>query len=104
MCHYTKMLLILVIFLINSLQFYRYDKREDISTRSPELQVYSHLLMEANDTKIQQLHNTHEPLVYIEGFNNIAFSKAHFPPVRVHLARKAVLMQSKTWEGTSRET
>uniref|UniRef100_A0A3B5M604 Mannosyltransferase n=1 Tax=Xiphophorus couchianus TaxID=32473 RepID=A0A3B5M604_9TELE len=83
---------------------WRYDKREDISTRSPELQVYSHLLMEANDTKIQQLHNTHEPLVYIEGFNNIAFSKAHFPLVRVHLARKAVLMQSKTWEGTSRET
>ncbi|PWA27018.1 hypothetical protein CCH79_00017993 [Gambusia affinis] len=83
---------------------WRYDKREDISTRSPELQMYSHLLMEANVTKIQQLHNTHTPLVYIEGFNNIAFSKAHFPPVRVHLARKAVLMQRKIWEGTPRET
>ncbi|XP_054911648.1 dol-P-Man:Man(7)GlcNAc(2)-PP-Dol alpha-1,6-mannosyltransferase isoform X1 [Poeciliopsis prolifica] len=83
---------------------WRYDKREDISAGSPELQRYSHLLMEVNITKIQQLHHTHKPLVYIEGFNNIAFSKAHFPPVRVHLARKAVLMQSKTWEGTPRET
>uniref|UniRef100_A0A3P9NRR8 Mannosyltransferase n=1 Tax=Poecilia reticulata TaxID=8081 RepID=A0A3P9NRR8_POERE len=83
---------------------WRYDKREDISSTSPELRVYSHLLMEVNITKIQQLHNTHKPLAYIEGFNNIAFSTAHFPPVRVHLARKAVLMQSKTWEGTPRET
>lgn len=80
-------------------QNWRYDKREDISTTSPEVQMYSHLLMEVNATKIQQLRGTHKPLVFIEGFSNIAFSSAHFPPIRVHLGRKAVLMESKTWGG-----
>ncbi|KAK5610646.1 hypothetical protein CRENBAI_001954 [Crenichthys baileyi] len=83
---------------------WRYDKREDISTTSPEIQVYSHLLTEANITKIQQLRDTHKPLVFIEGFSNMAFTTADFPPVRVHLGKKAVLMKRKTWEATLRET
>ncbi|XP_012729007.2 dol-P-Man:Man(7)GlcNAc(2)-PP-Dol alpha-1,6-mannosyltransferase [Fundulus heteroclitus] len=83
---------------------WRYDKREDITTTSPETHVYSHLLMEANVTKIQQLRDTHRPLVFIEGYNNIAFSAAHFPPIRVLLGRKAVLMERKTWVATLRKT
>lgn len=61
--------------------------------------MYSHLLIEANITKIQQLRDTHKPLGFIEGFSNIAFSSTHFPPFRVHFERKAVLMESKTWGG-----
>ncbi|XP_015245731.1 PREDICTED: dol-P-Man:Man(7)GlcNAc(2)-PP-Dol alpha-1,6-mannosyltransferase [Cyprinodon variegatus] len=83
---------------------WRYDKREDISTTSPETQMYSHLLMEANVTKIQQLQDTHKPLAFIEAFSNIAFSAANFPPIRVHLRRKAVLMERKSWNPKPRHT
>ncbi|XP_054862593.1 dol-P-Man:Man(7)GlcNAc(2)-PP-Dol alpha-1,6-mannosyltransferase [Amphiprion ocellaris] len=75
---------------------WRYDKREDLSPTSPEIKMYSHLLMEANVTKIQLLHYTHQPLAFIEGFSNIAFDLLHFPPVRVRLERKTVLMERKT--------
>ncbi|KAM4523315.1 dol-P-Man:Man(7)GlcNAc(2)-PP-Dol alpha-1,6-mannosyltransferase [Fundulus diaphanus] len=83
---------------------WRYDKREDITTTRPETHMYSHLLMEANVTKMQQLRDTHTPLVFIEGYNNIALSAAHFPPVRVLLGRKAVLMERKNWVATLRKT
>lgn len=75
--------------------FNRYDKREDLSPTSPAMQMYSHLLMEANATKIELLQDTHQPLTFIEGYRNIAFSVFHFPPVRVHLERKTVLMERK---------
>uniref|UniRef100_A0AAZ1Y002 Mannosyltransferase n=1 Tax=Oreochromis aureus TaxID=47969 RepID=A0AAZ1Y002_OREAU len=74
---------------------WRYEKREDLSPTSPAMQMYSHLLMEANATKIELLQNTHQPLTFIEGYRNIAFSVFHFPPVRVHLERKTVLMERK---------
>uniref|UniRef100_A0A669B4K7 Mannosyltransferase n=1 Tax=Oreochromis niloticus TaxID=8128 RepID=A0A669B4K7_ORENI len=74
---------------------WRYDKREDLSPTSPAMQMYSHLLMEANATKIELLQDTHQPLTFIEGYRNIAFSVFHFPPVRVHLERKTVLMERK---------
>lgn len=51
--------------------------------------------MEANATKIELLQDTHQPLTFIEGYRNIAFSVFHFPPVRVHLERKTVLMERK---------
>ncbi|XP_041833248.1 dol-P-Man:Man(7)GlcNAc(2)-PP-Dol alpha-1,6-mannosyltransferase [Melanotaenia boesemani] len=76
-------------------QNWRYDKREDLSPTSPEMKMYSHLLMEANVTKMQQLQDTHRPLAFIEGYSNMAFSMAHFPPVTVRLERKAVLMERK---------
>uniref|UniRef100_A0A3Q0RFC7 Mannosyltransferase n=1 Tax=Amphilophus citrinellus TaxID=61819 RepID=A0A3Q0RFC7_AMPCI len=72
---------------------WRYDKREDLNPSSPEIQMYSHLLMEANVTKIQLVQDTHQPLAFIDGYSNIAFNVFHFPPVRVHLERKAVLME-----------
>ncbi|XP_008280049.1 dol-P-Man:Man(7)GlcNAc(2)-PP-Dol alpha-1,6-mannosyltransferase [Stegastes partitus] len=75
---------------------WRYDKREDLSPTSPEIKTYSHLLMEANITKIQLLQDTHQPLAFIDGFRNIAFDLFHFPPVSVRLERKAVLMRRKT--------
>lgn len=73
----------------------RYDKREDLSPESPEMNVYSHLLMEANVTKIKLLRDTHQPLAFTEGYGNIAFNPLHFPPLSVRLERKTVLMERK---------
>uniref|UniRef100_A0A3Q4AGQ7 Mannosyltransferase n=1 Tax=Mola mola TaxID=94237 RepID=A0A3Q4AGQ7_MOLML len=70
-----------------------YDKREDLSLTSPEIKMYSHFLMEANITKIELLQDTHQPLAFIEGYNNIALNIIHFPPVTVRLERKTVLME-----------
>lgn len=78
-----------------TIYFNRYDKREDISVTSPEIRRYSHLLMEANDTRILQLQDTHRPLVFIEGYKNTAFNAARFPPVSVRLEKKTVLMERK---------
>uniref|UniRef100_A0A1A8P4K1 Mannosyltransferase n=2 Tax=Nothobranchius pienaari TaxID=704102 RepID=A0A1A8P4K1_9TELE len=75
---------------------WRYDKREGLNPTSPEIRMYTHLLMEANFTKIQQLLVTHQPLAFIEGYKNLAFDMTHFPPVSVRLERKTVLMERKT--------
>ncbi|TWW64547.1 Dol-P-Man:Man(7)GlcNAc(2)-PP-Dol alpha-1,6-mannosyltransferase [Takifugu flavidus] len=74
---------------------WRYDKREDVSPESPEMDAYSHLLMEANVTKIKLLRDTHQPLAFVEGYSNIAFNPLHFPPLSVRLERKTVLMERK---------
>lgn len=63
---------------------------------NPEIKMYSHLLMEANVTKIRQLQDTHQPLAFIEGYSNIGFKVFQFPPVSVRLERKTVLMEKKT--------
>ncbi|XP_010778995.1 dol-P-Man:Man(7)GlcNAc(2)-PP-Dol alpha-1,6-mannosyltransferase [Notothenia coriiceps] len=78
---------------------WRYDKREDLSLTHPDIKMYTHLLMEANVTKIQQLQDTHQPLTFIEGYSNIAFNMFHFPPVTVRLERKTVLMERNTATG-----
>uniref|UniRef100_A0A3B4UBW6 Mannosyltransferase n=1 Tax=Seriola dumerili TaxID=41447 RepID=A0A3B4UBW6_SERDU len=75
---------------------WRYDKREDMSPTNPEVKMYSHMLMEANVTKIQALKDTHQPLAFIEGYSSTAFNMFHFPPVSVRLERKTVLMERKT--------
>lgn len=74
----------------------RYDKREDLSPFSPETKLYSHLLMEANVTKIKLLRDTHQPLAFMEGYSNIAFNPLHFPPLSVRLEKKTVLMERNT--------
>lgn len=79
-------------YLINN----RYDKREDLSPSSPEMKLYSHLLMEANVTKIKLLRDTHQPLAFMEGYSNIAFNPLHFPPLSVRLETKTVLMERNT--------
>uniref|UniRef100_A0A3Q3H249 Mannosyltransferase n=1 Tax=Labrus bergylta TaxID=56723 RepID=A0A3Q3H249_9LABR len=74
---------------------WRYDKREDLSLTNPEVKLYSHLLMEANVTKIKLLQDTHHPLAFIEGYSSIAFNLFHLPPVTVRLERKTVLMERR---------
>lgn len=73
----------------------RYDKREDLIPTNPKIKMYSHLLMEANVSKIQLLQDTHQPLAFIKGYRNIAFNMFHFPPVSVQLEKKTVLMERK---------
>ncbi|KAG7240667.1 hypothetical protein INR49_026556 [Caranx melampygus] len=77
-------------------KLHRYDKREDMSPLNPEIKMYSHLLMEANVTKIKLLQDTHQPLAFVEAYSSIAFNIFHFPPVSVRLERKTVLMERKT--------
>ncbi|XP_074554149.1 dol-P-Man:Man(7)GlcNAc(2)-PP-Dol alpha-1,6-mannosyltransferase [Halichoeres trimaculatus] len=74
---------------------WRYDKREDLSLTDPEFKVYSHLLMEANITKIQLLQDSHQPLAFIEGYSHIALNLPHFPPISVRFEPKTVLMEKK---------
>ncbi|XP_061920552.1 dol-P-Man:Man(7)GlcNAc(2)-PP-Dol alpha-1,6-mannosyltransferase isoform X2 [Entelurus aequoreus] len=76
---------------------WRYDKREDLNPASPEMKMFSHLLMEANATKIEMLQNTHRPLVFIEGYSRIVLDMFSFPPFGVRLGRKSVLMQRITF-------
>lgn len=75
---------------------WRYDKREDLSLTNPEIKMYSHLLMEANVTKIQLLQDTHQPLAFIDGYSNFGVNMFHFPPISVRLERKTVLMERRT--------
>lgn len=73
----------------------RYDKREDLSVTSPEVRAYSHLLMEANVTKMELLKDSHHPLAFIEGYSTIILNLSDFPPVTVRLRRKTVLLERK---------
>uniref|UniRef100_H3CMT0 Mannosyltransferase n=2 Tax=Tetraodon nigroviridis TaxID=99883 RepID=H3CMT0_TETNG len=75
---------------------WRYDKREDLGPTSPEMKLYSHLLMEANVTRMELLRDSHQPLAFIEGYSNLAFNPLHFPPLSVRLERKTVLMERNT--------
>ncbi|XP_034019394.1 dol-P-Man:Man(7)GlcNAc(2)-PP-Dol alpha-1,6-mannosyltransferase [Thalassophryne amazonica] len=79
---------------------WRYDKREDLSPNSPEIEIFSHLLMEANDTTIQVLQGSHQPLAFVKGYSSIAFNGVQFPPFSVRLERKLVLMErmTETWQ------
>ncbi|XP_075867779.1 dol-P-Man:Man(7)GlcNAc(2)-PP-Dol alpha-1,6-mannosyltransferase-like [Nelusetta ayraudi] len=74
---------------------WRYDKREDLSVTSPEVRAYSHLLMEANVTKMELLKDSHHPLAFIEGYSTIVLNLSDFPPVTVRLRRKTVLLERK---------
>ncbi|XP_044041273.1 dol-P-Man:Man(7)GlcNAc(2)-PP-Dol alpha-1,6-mannosyltransferase isoform X1 [Siniperca chuatsi] len=82
---------------------WRYDKREDLNLTNPEIKMYSHLLMEANVTKIKLLQDTHQPLAFVEGYSNIAFNLFQFPPVSVRLERKTVLMERGTATGQQKK-
>ncbi|KAK7896158.1 hypothetical protein WMY93_021483 [Mugilogobius chulae] len=72
---------------------WRYDKREDMSPTNPDVKLYTHLLMEANVTKIQQLQKTHQPMAFIDGYSKTVFNLFQVPPVNVLLQRKTVLME-----------
>ncbi|XP_051911161.1 dol-P-Man:Man(7)GlcNAc(2)-PP-Dol alpha-1,6-mannosyltransferase [Hippocampus zosterae] len=77
---------------------WRYDKREDLDPASPEMEMFSHLLMEANATKMELLRDTHRPLAFVQGYDGIARHWFRLPPFSVRLASKTVLMQRTTFK------
>ncbi|XP_051746111.1 dol-P-Man:Man(7)GlcNAc(2)-PP-Dol alpha-1,6-mannosyltransferase [Ctenopharyngodon idella] len=70
-----------------------YDKKEDLTLEDPVMKTYSHLLMEANTTKILLLKDSHKPLVFIPGYQSLAFEVSHFPPLKIKLNNKLVLLE-----------
>ncbi|XP_067248485.1 dol-P-Man:Man(7)GlcNAc(2)-PP-Dol alpha-1,6-mannosyltransferase isoform X2 [Chanodichthys erythropterus] len=73
--------------------YWRYDKKEDLTLEDPVMKTYSHLLMEANTTKILLLKDSHKPLVFIPGYQSLAFEVSHFPPLKIKLNNKLVLLE-----------
>ncbi|KAK0137159.1 Dol-P-Man:Man(7)GlcNAc(2)-PP-Dol alpha-1,6-mannosyltransferase [Merluccius polli] len=74
---------------------WKYDKREDVSPGHPVMKTYSHIIMEINATSIRLLQDTHLPLVFIPGYEQVVFTPAHLPPFRVQLQDKVVILQRK---------
>ncbi|KAG1932759.1 dol-P-Man:Man(7)GlcNAc(2)-PP-Dol alpha-1,6-mannosyltransferase [Pimephales promelas] len=72
---------------------WRYDKKEDLTLEDPVMKTYTHLLMEVNATKILLLKNSHNPLVFIPGYQSLAFEMSHFPPLKIKLNDRLVLLK-----------
>lgn len=72
---------------------WRYDKREDMSPTNPDIKQYTHLLMEANVTKIHQLQGTHRPMFFIDGYSTTILNLFDFPPLNVQCQQKTVVME-----------
>ncbi|KAL1276029.1 hypothetical protein QQF64_035652 [Cirrhinus molitorella] len=70
---------------------WRYDKKEDL-TLDAVMKTYSHLLMEANATKILLLKDSHKPLVFVSGYQSLVFEMSQFPPFKIKLNNKLVLL------------
>ncbi|XP_067283147.1 dol-P-Man:Man(7)GlcNAc(2)-PP-Dol alpha-1,6-mannosyltransferase isoform X2 [Pseudorasbora parva] len=72
---------------------WRYDKKEDLTLEDPLMKTYSHLLMEMNATKILLLKDSYKPLVFISGYQSLAFEMSQFPPLKIKLNNKLVLLE-----------
>lgn len=75
---------------------WRYDKREDLTLEDPLIKTYSHLLLEANATKILLLKDSHKPLAFIPGYQSLTFKLSQFPPLRINLIKTLVLLERLT--------
>uniref|UniRef100_A0A672NHX1 Mannosyltransferase n=1 Tax=Sinocyclocheilus grahami TaxID=75366 RepID=A0A672NHX1_SINGR len=73
--------------------FPRYDKKENLTLEDAVIKTYSHLLMEANATKISLLKDSHKPLVFFSGYQNLVFEMFQFPPIKIKLNNKLVLLE-----------
>ncbi|XP_066524360.1 dol-P-Man:Man(7)GlcNAc(2)-PP-Dol alpha-1,6-mannosyltransferase [Hoplias malabaricus] len=74
---------------------WRYDKREDLAHGDPLMKTYSHILMEVNTTKISLLSDSHQTLVFIQGYERMVVNVAQFPPLGVKLKNKLVILEKK---------
>nr|XP_055046882.1 dol-P-Man:Man(7)GlcNAc(2)-PP-Dol alpha-1,6-mannosyltransferase [Misgurnus anguillicaudatus] len=75
---------------------WRYDKREDLTLEDPIIKTYSHLLLEANATKILLLKDSHKPLAFIPGYQSLALDLSQFPPLHINLIETLVLLERLT--------
>ncbi|XP_072530122.1 dol-P-Man:Man(7)GlcNAc(2)-PP-Dol alpha-1,6-mannosyltransferase [Salminus brasiliensis] len=72
---------------------WRYDKREDLAPGDPLMKAYSHILMEANATRISLLSASHQPLVFVQGYDRMEVDVSQFPPLGVKLSNKLVVLE-----------
>ncbi|XP_062374663.1 dol-P-Man:Man(7)GlcNAc(2)-PP-Dol alpha-1,6-mannosyltransferase [Sardina pilchardus] len=72
---------------------WKYSKREDIVPGDSQMKTFSHILMEANSTQIALLKESHQPMTFIQGYNNVKFDFLSFPPFSVKMDNKLVLLQ-----------
>ncbi|XP_056603418.1 dol-P-Man:Man(7)GlcNAc(2)-PP-Dol alpha-1,6-mannosyltransferase [Triplophysa dalaica] len=72
---------------------WRYNKREYLTLEDPIMKTYSHLLMEANETKILLLKDSYKPLVFIPGYESLEFELSHFPPLHINLIKKLMVLE-----------
>lgn len=77
------------------MSFHRYDKREDVHPGHPVMRTYSHIIMEVDPSSIHLLQDTHSVLVFIQGYDHVAWTPTQLPPFKVHLQDKVVILQSK---------
>ncbi|XP_048861941.1 dol-P-Man:Man(7)GlcNAc(2)-PP-Dol alpha-1,6-mannosyltransferase [Brienomyrus brachyistius] len=72
---------------------WRYDKREDLEPGDLRMRNYSHVLMEADKTRVVMLRDSHRPLAFVQGFSKLVFHVFQFPPFSVNLKDKVVLLE-----------
>ncbi|KAJ8006865.1 hypothetical protein DPEC_G00111650 [Dallia pectoralis] len=75
---------------------WRYDKSENVGPGHLEMKTYSHVLMEANGTQVALLQDSHKPLVFIQGYSNMALNAFRFPFLNINLENKLVLLERVT--------
>ena len=64
----------------------RYDKTENLKPGSPELRMFTHLIIDAKSKHAYNLRpyvDTHEILAHVDGFSHIRSSYNHFPPIQI---------------------
>lgn len=58
-----------------------------------QMKTFTHILMEANSTQIALLRDSHQPVTFIQGYNNLMFNFFSFPPFSIKLDNKLVLLE-----------
>nr|SVE77549.1 EOG090X04MD [Daphnia lumholtzi] len=75
-----------------------YDKTENLKPGSPELRMFSHLIVEAKSKHAYNLRpyaETHEIVAHVEGFSHIRSSYNHFPPIRIKTKPCLFILKNK---------
>nr|SVE81262.1 EOG090X04MD [Daphnia magna] len=75
-----------------------YDKTENLKPGSPELRMFSHLIVEAKSKhgyNLRPYAETHEIVAHIEGFSHIRSSYNHFPPIRIKTKPCLFILKNK---------
>nr|CAG4649264.1 EOG090X04MD [Scapholeberis mucronata]SVE93564.1 EOG090X04MD [Scapholeberis mucronata] len=75
-----------------------YDKTENLKPGSPQLRMFTHLIVDAKSKHAYNLRpysETHEILGHVEGFSHIRSSYHHFPPIRIKTKPCLFLLKNK---------
>ncbi|XP_042561701.1 LOW QUALITY PROTEIN: dol-P-Man:Man(7)GlcNAc(2)-PP-Dol alpha-1,6-mannosyltransferase [Clupea harengus] len=72
---------------------WKYSKKEGMVPGDSQMKTFTHILMEANSTQIALLRDSHQPVTFIQGYNNLMFNFFSFPPFSIKLDNKLVLLE-----------